>query len=293
VTLNISRGMRFMAYAAFWLSVMGMLVKLVGQRLPSMEIVFVRAVITLLLSWFLIRREKIDPWQGPRKLLLLRGFLGAAALTCFYYSLIHLPLAEATVIQYMNPLLVSVLATTMLGERPTRRERLAVFLSLLGVFFIARPAAIFGGERSLPTIFVAVAVLGSVFSSFAYVTVRQLRHHHNPLVVVFYFPLVTVPLALPFAVAGWKNPTPIDWLLLIGIGVTTQIAQVYLTRGLQLEEATRATTMGYAQILFAVLWGYLVFRQLPDGWSAVGAIIIAASTLSVLYQTRTTRAAPV
>ena len=259
-----------------------MLVKLVGQRLPIMEIVFVRAVITLVLSWLLIKRERLDPWRGPHKLLLVRGFLGAAALTCFYFSLVNLPLAEATVIQYMNPLLVSVLATVMLGERPTRSDIGAILMSVAGVLLIARPAFIFGGANALPGVFVTLALLGSIFSSIAYVTVRQLRHQHSPLIVVFYFPLVTVPLVLPFAIMDWVWPNGIDWVLLIGIGITTQAGQVYLTRGLQLMEATRAATVGYVQIIFAAIWGYLVFQQLPDGWAALGAGIIAVSTIAVL-----------
>jgi drug/metabolite transporter (DMT)-like permease len=271
-----------MAYGAFWFSAMGMFVKLSGQRLPSMQIVLVRAIITLVLSWLLIKRERINPWTGPHKLLILRGLLGATALICFYYSLVNLPLAEATVIQYMNPLLVTVLAMATLGERPGRREWLAIVVSLIGVLIIARPAAIFGESNSLQGFYVLVALTGSVFSSIAYITVRQLRHQHSALVVVFYFPLVTVPIALPLALPGWVNPTLPEWGYLLGVGVTTQIAQVYMTRGLQLEEAVRATTVGYLQIVFAAIWGALVFHQLPDGWSAVGALIIALSTFSVL-----------
>jgi drug/metabolite transporter (DMT)-like permease len=271
-----------MAYSAFWLSSMGLLVKVAGQRLPSMEIVFVRGVITLLLSWFLLVREGIDPWKGPHKLLVLRGVLGAAALTCFYFSLVHLPLAEATVFQYMNPLLVSAFAATFLGERSGKREWTAICISLVGVLLIARPAFLFGGSKSLPLFFVVVSLAGSLFSSLAYITVRHLRHQHNALLVVFYFPLVTVPLSLPFALPAWVPPTAMEWLLLLGVGVTTQIGQVYLTRGLQLEPAARATAIGYLQIIFATVWGYLIFQQLPHLLGVGGALLIVVSTLWVV-----------
>ncbi len=271
-----------MAYGAFWFSAMGMFVKLSGQRLPSMQIVLVRGVITLILSWLLIRREKLDPWGRRRGLLVVRGILGATALICFYFSLVHLPLAEATVIQYMNPLLVSVLAAVILGEKPRRREWIAIGVSLIGVLLIARPSFLFGNASTLNSGYVAIALTGSIFSSVAYVTVRQLRHEHDALVVVFYFALITVPLALPLAIPGWVNPTLTEWGYLLGVGVTTQIAQVYMTRGLQLEEVGRATTIGYLQIVFAAIWGIVIFHQLPHPWSIAGALIIAISTLSVL-----------
>jgi drug/metabolite transporter (DMT)-like permease len=277
-----------MAYGAFWFSVMSLLVKLAGQRLPSIEIVLVRAVITLGLSYALVRRAKLPLWGNRRSLLVFRGLLGAAALTCFYFSIVHLPLAEATVIQYTNPVFVAIMAGVMLGERLGRRELLGLAGSMVGVLLIARPSFLFGSGSSLDPVHVAIAVAGALFSATAYVTVRRLRDIDHPLVVVFYFPIVTVPLVLPFAIRGWIWPTPIEWLILFGVGTATQIAQVYMTRGLQLEPAGRATAVGYLQIVFAALWGVLLLGEHPDRWSVLGAAIIIGGTLMVSLTRRAT-----
>ena len=99
-TIRITTGLRHMAVGAFWFSVMSVLVKLAGQRLPSMEIVFFRGILTLAMSYVIVKRAGIQPVLGTnRRLLLQRGILGAAALACFLFSLTHLPLAEATLIQ--------------------------------------------------------------------------------------------------------------------------------------------------------------------------------------------------
>jgi drug/metabolite transporter (DMT)-like permease len=278
----IPTGLLYMAYGAFWFSAMSLFVKLAGQRLPSMQIVLVRAVITLLLSYALLRRARLPAFgKGPHGLLLLRGVFGFIALTFFYFSIINLPLAEATVIQYMNPLFVAVLAAVLLGERMGVREVAGVGVSLAGVLIIARPEFLFGEGGGLDPRYVTIALMGAVFSALAYVTVRQLRATHNALVVVFYFPLVAVPLSLPFAIPGWIWPTPAEWALLAAIGVTTQAGQVYITRGLQLEAAGRATAIGYLQIVFAAIWSMLVFRERPDIWSVLGAAMIIGSTLYV------------
>src|SRR5688572_5667916 len=161
-------GLRYMAYSAFWFSAMSLLVKIAGARLPSMEIVLVRAVITLMLSYALVRRAKLDPWGNRKGMLLFRGLLGAAALTCFYFSIVHLPLAEATVIQYTNPVFAALLAAALIRERLGVRELAGVAASMAGVALIARPAFLFGGNSPIDPLHIAIAVAGALFSATAY-----------------------------------------------------------------------------------------------------------------------------
>jgi drug/metabolite transporter (DMT)-like permease len=276
-----SPGIRYMAYGAFWFSLMSLLVKTAGQRLPSSEIVLARAIVSLVLSYALLRQARVPIWGNDPKLLTLRGLLGAAALACFYYALVHLPLAEATVIQYTNPVFTALLAAWLLRERLGVREGACVAASLGGVLLIARPGFLFGAEHAIDPVTVGIALLGALLSAGAYVTIRRLARTEHPLVIVFYFPLVTVPATIPLVVPVAVWPRGWEWLLLLGVGVTTQIAQVYMTRGLQLLPAARATTVGYTQIVFAALWGALFFAEIPDRWSFAGAALIIASTLAL------------
>ena len=79
------------------------------------------------------------------------------------------------------------------------------------------------------------------------------------------------------------STTPTEWLLLLGVGVTTQLAQVSMTRGLQLERTARATTVGYLQVAFAVVWGLVVLGEVPDVWTLTGAVIIIGSILGLSW----------
>jgi drug/metabolite transporter (DMT)-like permease len=269
-----------MAFGAFWFSIMSLLVKLAGRRIPSQELVLVRALITLALSYASLRRAGLGVRGTHPRLLLLRGVAGCAGLTCFYYSLVHLPLGEATLIQYTNPVFAAVMAAVVLRERVGAREIACLAVSLLGVVLVVRPAGLLGGEASaLPAGAVAIALLGALCSAAAYVTVRRMGAAEDSRRVVLYLPLVTVPVTLPFALPGWVWPTPLEWLLLAGIGVTTQIAQVFMTRGLQRETAARATAVGYLQIVFAAAWGFLAFAERPGAWALAGGAVIVASTL--------------
>jgi drug/metabolite transporter (DMT)-like permease len=272
-----------MALSAFWFSVMALCVKLGGRRLPSQELVLVRAVLTLAMSWAALRRAGLavrSPDPARQRALLARGAFGCLGLTCFYASLVRLPLAEATLLQYTNPIWASVLAAVLLREHVGRREALCLAASVAGVVMVVRPAALLGiGAPAIPPGAVAVALLGSLGSAAAYVTIRHLGTGEPAPRVTLYLPLVTVPLTAPLALAGWVWPTAREWGVLLAMSVATQLAQVQLTQGLQRETAARATAVGYLQLVFAAGWGWLVFAERPGAWTAAGAATIVAATL--------------
>jgi drug/metabolite transporter (DMT)-like permease len=276
-------GMRYMALGALSFSVMSLLVKVGGQRLPPQEMVMVRAVITLILSTWAVRAARVSPWGTPgrRGLLSLRGIVGFLALSCFYHSIVNLPLADATVIQYTNPVFAGLLAVPFLGERLRRREVMSVLVSMAGVALVMRPSFLFGHGAALDPRTVGIGLMGAMFSATAYVTVRKLGATEHPAVIVFYFSLISVFAALPTALPGALWPTPAEWLVLVGIGVSTQLGQMAITNGLRLERAGRATATAYLQIVFAALWGILFFAELPDWGTVFGAALIVGSTLAL------------
>lgn len=276
---SVSTGIRYMVVGAFWFSIMSLLVKLVGRRLPSMEIVFFRGLVQLGLTFAILHRARVQPILGhDRRRLVWRGVLGAAALACFMFSLTHLPLGEATLIQYTNPVFAILVASLVYREHAGRRELIALGASLVGVLLVTRPGFLFGGAAStIPPGWALIALLGAAFSGSAYATIRQMPNE-RPEVVVFYLPLMSLPMALPFA-GNWVMPTWSEWATLAGIGATTQIAQTAMTRGLQSERTARATMAGYSQIVFAGLWGVLLFREHPSSWTIAGAVIILGTTL--------------
>lgn len=282
-----------MVAAAFFFSVMSLLVKLAGQRLAAQQVVLFRAAVALVLSWGLLRRAGLSPWGTLRGLLFLRGLLGFGALSCFFWALVHLPLAEATVIQYLNPVFTALLAALLLGERLEWRAMASVLGSLSGLVLVLRPPFLFGGGvESLDPLASGVALAGALFSAGAYTTVRRIGPAEHPLVIVFWFPLVATPLSLPMVLSVWQWPTPLEWAALIGVGVATQVAQVFMTRGLQKEPAARATAVSYLQIVFASMWGALVLGDMPDALTMAGASLIIGSTLLLLDWRRGRRAAP-
>lgn len=269
---------------------MSLFVKLAGERLPSPMLVLARAVVTFVISLLLLRRAKLPLFGNHKPLLLLRGLLGFAGLVFFFYAVTTLPLAEVTVIHYLNPLFTAVLAALVLKERMSPLLALALLTGLAGVAMVARPSFLFGTGSSLPPLGVASALAGSLVAAGAYTTVRQLRKTDHPLVIVFYFSLVAVPASIPLVVPVFIMPQGIEWLWLLLIGVTTQIAQVHMTRGLALVPAGPGTAVGYVQIAFAATWGALFFAERPGLFTALGTLLVLCAVLLVAFAARHARA---
>jgi drug/metabolite transporter (DMT)-like permease len=281
-----------MIAAAFFFSLMSLCVKLAGRTMPTGQIVLARAAISLVITWVMLRQARVRPWGHNKRLLVLRGLAGFSGLLCFFYATTRLPLADVTVIHYVNPVLTTVFAAVAIGESVRGRDVFGLLLSLSGVVLVAQPSWLFGaGGSELDLATVGIALLGAVFSAVAYTAVRKLRETEHHLVVVFYFPLLATPAAIPLTMTHAVWPTPSGWLLLLGVGIATQIAQVYLTRGLHAERAGRAMSISYVQIVFAALWGAVVFGDRPNRWSLLGAVLVVLGTL-VAARGRCLRCAP-
>ncbi len=277
------RGALFMLLSAFGFSVMTLSVKLLGERIPTLQVVFVRGVFTVAVTWVLLSREGVSPWGNRRGALVLRGLFGVVALACFYAATMRLPLAEVTVLHYTNPIFTALFAAFLLRERVGARLLVGLLAGFAGVAALAGPAFLGreGAIRAENLPWVGVALLSAVLAALAYITVRDLRRTEHPLVVVFWFALVMIPVSVAPSVVAWVPPTPKEWGILLLVAVSAQFGQIYLTHGLSVLPAARAMAIGYVQVAFAVLWGTVVFGDAPGAASVVGiALIVVGAVLA-------------
>ena len=126
---------------------------------------------------------------------------------------------------------------------------------------------------------VAIGITGSLLTALAYVTVRHLANDEHRSVIIFYFPLMSVPMALPFVLANPVWPNAMEWGWLIGVGLFTQLGQIFLTQGLSSMAAARATAINYVQVLFAALWGLLFLGESINELMVMGAVLVLGATL--------------
>ena len=278
--------------AALWVMVsslsfalMGLCIKQVGGRLPLAEVVLARAIVSLALSAWMLQRAGISPWGQRRWLLVWRGVVGTGALFCVFGALTGLPLGAATVLQYLNPTFTALLAWLWLREPFTVRVALAVLLGWLGVVVLTDPAQMVAGFGALPLQPVLLGLAGAFCSAVAYVSVRALGRSEHPLVVVFYFPLMSIPLSLPLVLAQPIVPNGSELIWLVGVGLFSQMGQIGVTRGLMGLPAARATAIGYGQVPIAALLGVLLLGEtIPTNLWLAAALVLAATLLSLRRQ---------
>lgn len=269
-----------MLLSAFAFAVMGALVKVAGTlAIPILQIIFVRAVISVALCLFDIRRAHVHPLGQNRILLLARGSVGFLALMAVFFAFIHLPYAQATMLQYMHPVFTTLLAFWFLAERPSLATLACITLSLLGLGCIVLPFLI-GGPPSEDHVFALLAGLGGALGSgVAYTLVRKLAASEHPSVIVLYFPLVCLPATLVLGAGDFIWPNAMGWLVLLGVGLFTQLGQLSLTQAMRLDSASRATSLSYLQIIFAAVLGWLFFSEVPQSSTLAGAALILSGAL--------------
>lgn len=282
----ISPAVRYVLLSALGFSLMTATVKVVGAYgIPVLEIVAARALVSLVLSYGDIRRKRISMWGQNHLLLFARGLVGALALICVYYSVTTLPLAEATLLQYTYPAFTALIAWFFLKEPVQRATIACIALSFIGLMVMVQP----GAEVStvaLPWLSVIAALLGALGSAIAYVIVRRLSQHgEDSSVIIFYFPLIALPVSLVLLGDDFVMPSLEVTGLLVLVGIFTQIGQVGLTKAMGAEKAGKVSAYSYVQVVFSALLGLVLFSELPTAWTlAGGALIMTGALINALWK---------
>lgn len=268
-------GPPYMIISALAFAVMAALVKEASQLgIPLLQIIFVRALISVVLSLADIVRARVHPLGHHRWLLLGRGASGFLALIGVFYALTHLSMAQATVLQYLHPVFTAILAVVFLNEYPSKATLTCIALSLLGLVVMMSPY--WNTTDTIPvSIWPALAGLAGAFGSgLAYTMVRKLVATEHPSVIVLYFPMVCIPGALLLGGVDFIWPTTSGWWVLLGVGCFTQLGQLALTKAMQLNTASRVTSLSYVQIVFAGLLGWWIFGEVPMQTTFLGGGLI-------------------
>lgn len=268
------------------------------------QVIVARMGITFILSSAYMWWTKVPDFplgaRSVRAWLLLRASFGFGGLYCLYYSVHYLPLAEATVFRFLVPIVTAWACSVFLGQAFTRKELIAGLIALLGVVIIAHPPWLFGevDDDLLPKkpsgidkvspaqrfIAIVVSILGVAGASGAYTMIRVIGDRAHALMSVNYFALLatvgsTIALLVIPGIGFQKPQSERDWILLIAMGVLGFILQFLLTAGLQLDKSSKATSMLYVQIIFALGFDWGIWGVIPGAWSMFGGVIVIASTL--------------
>lgn len=274
-----------MLVSALGFALMAACVKLVASKgIPLLEIVAARSLVSLVISYIDVRRKGLCLWGTQRTLLVARGFIGAVALICVYYAVTTLPLAEATLLQYMHPVFTALLGLLFLKEAIRLPTAICILLSIAGLIIMVEPGTFSSASPALPWFNVSIALAGAFGSAVAYVLVRRLSPHEDASVIIFYFPLIALPLSVALLGNDFVMPNTESLVLLLMVGIFTQIGQLGLTHAMRSETAGNAAAFSYVQVIFAVALGWAVFGEEPSLWTWVGGALIVSGALVNVFR---------
>lgn len=265
-------GAKFMLLAVGFFSLSHASVKALAH-LPFYELVFLRQLIALVICMYMIRRIGISPWGKNKKILVLRGLMGTTALACYFYSLHHMPLATAVTLQYLSPITTLIFCHLFLNEKASAKSWMYFALAFIGVLLVR------GFDSRVEDMALASSLIAVFFAGAAYTTVRALKKSDHELVVVLYFPLVTLPIISPFAIYNWQWPMGYDWLFVAAVGGFTFLAQYFMTKAYQVDRAEDVGIFNYLGLVLALLYGYFFFGESFGPWSLIGMGLVILSVL--------------
>ena len=273
---SIVRGAFFIVASELSFALSAAIIKLASVSLPNESIVFFRNLLGLvILTPLLIKAGGKILHTDRLHLHLVRAGFGMAAMYSFFYALGQISLGDSMLIKSTIPLIIPFVSLIWLKENITRRVMIAGVLGFIGVFLILEP----NGE----TDWASLIALGSSFmAAIAFVTVRKLSATEPTLRIVAYFAIFGMCIsAIPLAWA-WQTPTPEEYLMLLGIALTTTIGQLLLTRGYQNAPASSVGIFTYTSVPFGTFLGWLFFEEILDINSFFGAILIILAGFIIL-----------
>lgn len=273
---NLLLGALLVVTAEFCMASMGAVVKLLGQSMPHEMAVFARNLAGLIALLPLLLKHSGFTWKtGCLHLHLLRSLAGVAAMYCFFYAIIHLPLADSMLLKMTAPLFMPLIALLWLHEKVSNWTVYALGLGFLGVWLIVDPT----GEVNWVAL---VGIAGGIFAAFAKVTIRRLAHTEPTMRIVFYFAVTgSLVSAIP-AILVWQAPNGRELLLMITIGIVGTLGQLALTRAYSISNAGTVAPLTYFSVIFGGLYGYLFWGEIPEMQFISGAILISLAGILTL-----------
>lgn len=279
-SLNSTRqGVVLLLLAMIILAMMDSSAKYISLRLDPMQAVWARyACSTVVVLVALAPRLKNLAATRHLGLQLIRSVFLFGATYSFFISISRLRLADVVAIFDINPLIVTVLAFFVLKEAVGPRRWLGVILGFVGALIIIRPGT---------SIFTPFSIL-PVFGSFCYaayvITTRFLGRDENVLTSLIYTSLFGTVAASILVPPVWQAPTQTEWALMGAMGVFGAVGQYFLIRAFTVAEAGAIAPFSYAGMLPAVAFGYLIFEELPDIYTVIGALVITLSGIYVWHR---------
>ncbi|AFS46843.1 EamA-like family transporter [alpha proteobacterium HIMB5] len=264
----------FMSICAF--SVMDIIVKW-SEHYPLGQVLFFRGFFGIIFYFFVIPRERLSNFYYTKRagLHFLRCFSGLIALVAIFIALRSLPLATVVSISFAAPIFTTIFSIFLLSEKVGIYRWLAVIVGFVGILIITEP-----GITSL-NIYYIFPIIFCIGLSYVAITIRKLSTSEPVWLISLFFSISITLLSLLSIPYGWVMPTIKDFLILAMIGIFGGVANLWLSQSYKYSEVSLVTPLKYLALVFAIIFGYLIWDEVPTIKSLFGAALVIFSTLII------------
>ena len=264
----------FMSICAF--SIMDLIVKW-SEHYPLGQVLFFRGFFGVLFYFLIIPKERLHNFYYTKRagLHFLRSFSGLIALVAIFIALRSLPLATVVSISFAAPIFTTIFSIFLLNERVGVYRWLAVIVGFIGILIITEP-----GISSL-NIFYIFPIIFCIGLSYVAITIRKLSTTEPVWLISLYFSISITLLSLFSLPLGWIMPSTKDFMILAMIGIFGGVANLWLSQSYKYSEVSLVTPLKYLALVFAIIFGYLIWNEIPTIKSLFGAALVIISTLII------------
>jgi drug/metabolite transporter (DMT)-like permease len=279
-----ARGAFLVSTGSLTLVVMATLVKFLGSRMSSFEILFFRSLIGFFFVLPLFARDPMEPLRTKRLgMHFIRGSCGALGNACFFWTITHMALADSMALQFSRPLFMMPLAFLFLGETVGWRRTVVTVAGFAGILFYARPFTA-GFQPSA-----VIGATGALFGGLVVLGIKSLAKTERTRVIMFYYGVWNTLFALIPTIFLWVTPTLPELALLAAVGFLGISGQSMITHGFTQGDATALVPLDYSRIVYSAALGFVLFGEMPGPWDFGGMALIVASSLYLVLAEKSKR----
>ncbi len=278
-----TKGIMYIISAALGFSMMSVFVRLAGD-VPSFQKAFFRNFVALLVVAAIMLKKHISivPKRESIAPLLGRAFFGTVGLVCNFYAIDHLVLADANMLNKLSPFFAIIFSIFLLKEKPTFMQVIGVVTAFVGSMCIIKPTM--GGYSVFPAV---MGALGGLGAGIAYTFVRYLgQKGENSAVIIFFFSAFSSLVCLPFMLFNFSALSLRSMICLICAGISACVGQFGITRAYVYAPAKEISVYDYTQVIFAAVFGFFLFDQIPDVLSVLGYCLICGAGIAMFFYNR-------
>lgn len=251
------------------------------EVLPPFQIVFFRALGTLLLCLMVLKIRGIRPTGRHQGLLISRGIIGTISMALFFMAVKEIPFGSAVSLRYLSPIFAAILAVLWLKEKITLWQWICFLLAFCGVLLLK------GFDGRITLIGLLYIISSAFFSGMVYVLIRRIGAREHPLIIITFFMVCATTIGGLLSIFNWQTPHTEDWWVLASLGVFGFFGQLFMTKAYQMATVGTIAPMKYVESVFALLVGWIWFEETYGVWSLVGIfLIIGGMVLNVFSRQR-------